>query len=110
MIQIDFMTSQPYQSAILTGEAGESIPFNLYYRSRVTGWFFDMSYNNFTVNGRRLCVGNNSLFQWQNIIPFGLAVQSTDGDDPFYLTDFTSGRISLYLLNQADCIAFNAVT
>ncbi len=42
------------------------------------------------------------LRQFRNIIPFGLACVIADGFEPVYQDDFTSGRASLYLLNEAD--------
>lgn len=107
MILLTNITDDPKQNFVLTGENGEIIPFYLYFCPRQIGWFFNISYGDFTVNGLRLCVGPNALFQWKNIIPFGLCCTSTDGQDPFYLDDFTTGRVSLYLLNQADVIAFD---
>lgn len=66
----------------------------------------NISYGNFVANGLRLVATPNMLFQWKNIIPFGLMCVSNDGYDPFYLDDFTTGRIKIYLLNSTDVPIF----
>lgn len=107
MLYIPSITDDAKQQFNIVSEAGETVSFNLYYCPRQIGWFYDISYGNFTANGLRLVVSPNTLNQWINIISFGLACSSTDGFDPYYIDDFTSGRISLYLLDAADIqIAF----
>lgn len=102
MLLITGLTSDATQEFTLVGEQGENISFKLYYFPGQIGWFYDVSYGNFNVTGQRLVVSPNTLNQWINIIEFGLGCTSSDGDDPFYIDDFISGRISLYLLNSTD--------
>lgn len=86
----------------LIGEAGEQISFSLYFDPTQKGWFADISWGTWKVTGFQILIGPNVWRQWKNIITFGLGCSSIDGYDPAYLTDFSSGRISLYLLNAAD--------
>jgi len=102
MLEITGITSDASQQFTIVGEAGENISMALYYLPGQIGWFYDVSYGNFNVKGQRLVVSPNTLNQWSNIISFGLGCLSSDGDDPFYIDDFTSGRITLFLLNSSE--------
>lgn len=106
MLKITNLTSDPRQQFTIIGENGEIIPAYFYYCPTQIGWFIDISYGNFVANGLRLCVTSNMLFQWKNIIPFGLMCVSNDGYDPYYIDDFVSGRINLYLMNASDILEF----
>ena len=102
---IDKLTDDAAQSyTLLTGD-GEQITFSLRYRPAIQGWFFDLIWKNYTVNGIRLVNSINLLRQWHDIFPFGLAVTSTDILDPLYIDDFTSGRIKVYLLSTVEILA-----
>lgn len=106
MLQLTNLTSDPRQQFTIIGENGEIIPTYLFYCPTQIGWFMNISYGNFVANGLRLVATPNMLFQWKNIIPFGLMCVSNDGYDPFYLDDFTTGRIKIYLLNSTDVPIF----
>lgn len=107
MLQITNLTSDARQKFTIIGENGEIIPTYLYYLPTQIGWFMDITYGTFTANGLRLCVSPNIISQWKNIIPFGLLCTSNDGQDPYYLDDFTTGRINIYLLNSDDVEKFD---
>jgi hypothetical protein len=42
------------------------------------------------------------LRAFRNILPFGLACTVADGMEPVFLTDFSEGRASIYLLQAED--------
>lgn len=90
------------QKFTLIGEAGERIDFLLYYMPSQQSWFFDMTYLNKTINGVRVVPSPNIIRNQKNIFSFGLCCQSSDGGEAFYLDDFLTGRIRLYLLNSAE--------
>lgn len=102
MLQINNITNDPRQTFILVGENQEHINFTLYYQPTQRGWFFDISYGSFSASGLRLSSSINALRQFRNLIPFGLLVLTEDGYEPYYLNDFESGRVTLYLLNAND--------
>lgn len=108
MLYLNKINNSPKQSYTLVGEEKEQIPFYLWYAPTQQSWFFNISYGDFTANGLQLVVGPNILRNFRNLIPFGLAVTSTDGLDPFYINDMFFGRINLYLLNQDDVNALEA--
>lgn len=97
------LTSDANQSQNLILPDGSSAPFTMTYIDNQQGWFFGISYgSNFSLINRRLVVNPSLLRPWRGIIPFGLALMTTDGYEPIFITDFTSGRASLYLLDADD--------
>lgn len=102
MLFLDRLTNDPAQQYTLIGENGEQIQFFLRYLPRQQSWLFNISYGNFVLNGAMLHLSPNILRQWRTVIPFGLAVMSTDNYEPYYITDFVTNRIQLFLLNSTE--------
>lgn len=97
------LTSDPNQAQNIILLDGSNVPFSMTYFDNQQGWFFNLSYgSNFSLFNRRLVVSPNMLRTWRNIIPFGLALMTTDGYEPIFITDFISGRASLYILDTDD--------
>lgn len=112
MTRVDNLGDEPDQIVRLVLDDGSIITLELIYRPTTQRWTFDLSWPGptaggpgLTVNGVNLCVLPNVLRPWRNNIPFGLLCSSTDGADPFYIEDFLSGRVSLYLMDAADLAA-----
>ena len=99
---LDKLTEDAQQHYILMGEAGELIDFRLRFMPRVTRWEFDIAYRELNLKGAGLTVSPNVIRAYRNLIQFGLMVTSEDQLDPFYQNDFTTGRIKIYLLNNAE--------
>lgn len=104
MKQITELTNDAKQAYTIIGENGEQIPFNLYYYETQQSWYFDISYGNTIINGLKLTNFPNILRQWKHILPFGLGCTVTDGFDPYYIDDFVTSRVKVYLLNSSDVI------
>ena len=102
MKQIDKLTAANKQSFRLTTEDGEKIEVYLYYNPSQEAWNISIGFGDFVLNGLQLVVSPNILRQHKNVLPFGLAVGSIDGQDPRYITDFVSGRIGVLLLTGAE--------
>lgn len=102
MKRIDKLTDDADQSCVLISERGQNIPFHLRYLPTQNSWLFDISYQGWALNGAILTVSPNALRDFKNQIPFGLAVTSNDELDPFYLNDFSSQRIKIYLLSAEE--------
>jgi len=96
------LTNDANQTMNLALEDGSLINFTLNYYANQQSWFFNLSYGSFSLNGARLVPSPNILRAWRNIIPFGLACSSIDGYEALYITDFTSGRISIATLNSTE--------
>ena len=89
---------------IIVGENGETIDFTIEYKPTQEEWYFSLIYGTTIINGRKVCNFPNMLRQWKNIIPFGLACVISDGGEPNFLEDFTTGRATLLLLNAQDVL------
>ena len=61
------------------------------------------------MNGYKINHGPNILSSYSNVIPFGLMVLLTDDLDPCLINDFTSGRVSLYLMSSAEVAEMEAL-
>lgn len=95
-------TDSPKQKTTVVLDNGTNATLELEYRPQQLGWFYNLEYQNFLIQGQRLVYSPNLLRQFQGQIPFGLAVVSTDKNDPLQQTDFSSGKAVLILLNEAD--------
>ncbi len=76
--------------------------FKMQYMDNNQGWFFSLTYKTFVINNMRVVVSPNILRAFRNVIPFGLALDTTDGYENLFINDFSNGRASLYLLDAAD--------
>lgn len=101
-------TDNPKQTCTLVLENQETVAFNLYFYETQMSWYFDFTYNDIISNGNKVVLGVNILRNFKNIIPFGLAFQANDGVEPFAIDDFTTGRVTVYLLSKADVEACEA--
>ena len=104
MKQITSLTDNPRQSFQVPIDTGDFAQFTLYYYVTQKSWFFDFTYNNYVAKGNRIVLSPNTLRHLKNIIPFGLAFMAEGNVEPFDLTDFSSGRVKMYILN-ADEVA-----
>lgn len=98
------LTDAASQQINIIGDNGEVIPFLINFLPTQNGWFFNIEYNDFILNGVYLTLSPNCLRGYRNVLPFGLLCTSVDGYEPQFASDFIDGRISLYLLN-ADEVA-----
>ncbi len=98
------LTSDPAQNANIPLPDGTLANLTLYYRQNQLGWFYDMSYQDFTLNGQRLVTSPNMLYQFQNQIPFGLAMLVEGNGEPLSQEVFVDGTGTLVLLDQSDIL------
>lgn len=102
MQEITTLTSSPNQRMSLVLDNNETVDFRLYYLSRQQSWFFDFTYKEITVNCSRVVLTPNALRNLRRIIPFGIAFVTEGYVEPFQLTDFSSGRVQMYVLNAEE--------
>lgn len=107
MKQITTITDAPNQNIVIVLDDGSKVNMTMNYFSNQQGWFYSIDYNSgqFVDNNRRMVTSPNMLTAFQNIIPFGLAVTTTDGYEPVFIDDFITGRASFYVLNADDVAA-----
>ena len=104
MNQIVNITSDALQNQTMILADGTTFSYTMYYVPNQYGWFFNnITYGSFVLNSIRITNNANMLYQWQNLIPFGIACFSTSDREPSQQQDFASGYSNLYVLSQAEC-------
>ncbi len=83
--------------------------FTFYYLPSQQGWFFDVEYGDFVSKGLRLVNSYNVLTAYFNILRFGLSCQVSDGSEPFFVDDFSTGRVKLFLLSEEEVLFLESV-
>lgn len=102
MQQITSITNQAKQQFTLVLENNETVEFLLYYLPRQQSWFYNFTYKEITCNCSRVTLSPNALRQFKRNIPFGIAFIADGYVEPFDINDFSSGRVSMYVLNSDD--------
>jgi len=96
------ITDDPKQKMTVVTPQGDEFDFYLEFRETQGLWFCNIAFKDTVINGLGLVCGANILRQWKNILPFGLAVGSSDVGDPYYIDDFVNGRIQVFVLTEAE--------
>lgn len=102
MTQIDNLTDFANQQTVLVLNDGTTAILDIVFNGSTERWVASVTYGEKVFNGIGLCTVPNILRQWKNVIPFGLAVVTADQTDPFDINDFSTERVKLYLLDEAD--------
>lgn len=103
MRQILQLTSDAQQLMTFDLDDGSSVSLSLYFSPMQLGWFIrEISYNDFVLDGVRICNSPNFLHQYRNQIPFGIACISMGDREPSLQQDFSSTNSKLYVLTEAD--------
>lgn len=104
---INNITDDTVQTSQLILPDGSQAKLTLEFKPMQFGWFIrSLTYQNLTIEGRRLFVSPNILQQFCNQIPFGIACSSVDNREPSQAQDFSSGNCQLFLLTAAEVAAF----
>jgi hypothetical protein len=105
MIFIDVLSDEPYQSVTVPLASGDQVKLSFRYVDNQKGWFYSISFKGKSVAvNRRLVICANLLRSMRGYISFGLACTSSDGYEPVFQNDFSSGRVQVFLLNPSDVI------
>ncbi len=104
MKQINSLTDDSKQLLNMTLDDASRVTMRINYIPAQNGWFYSLLYGTFQVYNRRLVNSPNALRAFRQIIPFGLCCTVVDGYEPVYQDDFTSGRVTLYILNATDVL------
>jgi len=103
MYPIQNITSDPLQSMTVNLYNGQPVQLTIYFIPQQAGWFItSLSYGTFTLNGLRITNSPNFLYQFKNIIPFGMGCNSTQNREPSQQQDFYSGANVLFLLDNQE--------
>jgi hypothetical protein len=99
---LNVLTDDADQKVSVSLPDGSLMQLEFIYRPGIQRWTVDINYGTFQLVGFILACGPNILRQWRNLLPYGMAVQSTDLIDPVLISDFLNGRISVYILWEAE--------
>tara|TARA_R110000851_G_scaffold306239_4_gene464496 strand:- start:949 stop:1287 length:339 start_codon:yes stop_codon:yes gene_type:complete len=102
MKKITEISADSRQKLTLVGENNEQIKFTLEYKPTQQSWYFDIELDSFNVYGLKLVNSPNALRNYTNLIPFGISCIVSDGSDPYFVDDFTSGRCEIFLLTEEE--------
>jgi hypothetical protein len=107
MFPINNITANALQTQTLVLPSGQSFSITMYYKPMQFGWFFtNITYKTFTLNSMRIVNNPNLLYQWQDLLPFGLCCFSPSQREPTQQQDFSSGASNLYILTAAEVAAY----
>jgi hypothetical protein len=110
MLRIDGISDEPFQLHKLAIEGSADLAeMTLIWRETQNFWFMNLTWGSFSVQGIRVCHLPNILTQFANILPFGIAIYSTNGQDPFLLQSFSNGTTALILLNSTEVAEYEAI-
>lgn len=99
---ITTLTDYPNQRHTIPLTNGESADFHLYFSEREMSWYYDITYNEITINGSKVVLSPNSLRQFKNTMPFGIAFYTDGYVEPFKVDDFATGRIKMAILDKEE--------
>lgn len=103
MFKIEKITTAALQTQLLILNGVGDITITIYFRPMQIGWFIEeLTYNDFTIKGMRICVSPNLLYQFRNQIPFGLSCLSVGNREPSLVSDFADGSAQLFILSAAE--------
>lgn len=69
----------------------EIIYFTFYFSYTNNYWYMDVQYKDFILNGLQVVYSDNLLYQYKNILPFGVQVDSKTGLSPITINSFKDG-------------------
>ena len=108
MKQIQGISSQPKQQFTIPLTDGTRVSAYMEYRPQQLGWFLNLTWQTWTLNGLRVTASPNILRQWQNVIPFGLSVLTSGNVEPLNITDFENTTAVMLLLEGSDIALVNS--
>lgn len=99
---IEGITSSYRQRMTIALPDNSSFLLYLEYVPLQRGWFFNVEYDGFVLNGARVVPSPNIFRQYRNQIPFGLGVVTLDNVEPTTVQAFTDGTVTLFLLTAEE--------
>ena len=102
MIEIKTLSGDASQKLTVVNEDSLAIDLVFRFLPSQNIWLYNVIQEDFRANGLTLVVSPNTLLKFHNLILFGIACISTDGFDPYKIDDFSSGRISVFVLTQEE--------
>jgi hypothetical protein len=95
---IDAISEDANQNMVVSIDGGGKAVVDLAFKSSQQGWFMSVTFGSFAIKNRRIVTGPNILRAFRNIIPFGFACITDDGNEPVTLDSFSTGKAKFYIL------------
>ena len=103
MYQIQNLNSNAGQKQKLFLPDGSFMTFSIVFKPMQFGWFIrDLTYGDFNVKNVRVVTSPNILYQFKNVIPFGMACYAEQNREPMFAEDFESGKCNLFILSEEE--------
>lgn len=102
MQQLNNLTNDADQLLTFDIEDGSTLQLEFIYRPAIQRWSLNLTHPLLTLAGVNLCLGPNILRQWRNLVSFGMALTAVDRLDPVDPSDFSNGRVLVYMLTAAE--------
>ena len=99
------LTSNTLQRQRLILPNGDPIILVIEFKPLQFGWFIrQLTYElkDFELRGMRINTGPNILYQFKNILRFGMACITKQNREPSLQEDFSSGNSQLYILSESE--------
>jgi hypothetical protein len=109
MYDVQGITDDANQVQTVVLPDGSTMSLALVYSPMQYGWFMDITYGSFILQGFRVHTSPNMLHQYKNQIPFGLACFTTDGYEPTQQQDFDQGYAVLDILTSDEVAQYEAL-
>ena len=106
MKRITTLTDSALQKAIIVTDNSKELNLTLKFLPTQKIWIYNITLDDFTINGRRVVVTPNMLRQYVRVIDFGIMCTSENGFDPYRIDDFSTERISLFILTEEEIKEF----
>ena len=105
MLKISEITNDAVQNRTIILPDETEFDIQIRYVPQQLGWFIEsLTYQDFSVSGIRIVNSYNLLYQYTDLIPFGIACFSSGHREPALQEDFASGSSELFLLTPSDKI------
>jgi hypothetical protein len=107
---IQQFSAEPKQLITMILSDGSRFSIDVEYKPLQYGWFIvSLVYGDFSVSNLRIVTSPNMLYQFRNLIPFGLACFTEQNQEPTFTQDFASGRSKLYVLSAAELVVYEDI-
>ena len=103
MKQIIEIADDYIQQLTIALENNETFNIQLNYDEQYKVWYImNLTYKTVVLSAMRVCVNDNLLRQWKNLLPFGIRIEIVDFSEPYLLDDFLTQRVKFILLNSSE--------
>lgn len=100
---ITTINEEAYQEFSYVLDSGVKTTITLRFLPTQRRWLLDVSdENGFTVYGLYACCSPNILDKWNNVIDYGISINTDDKVDPYRQEDFASGYAFLCFLDKEE--------